>query len=113
MNVPSFEGLKEAKPLPWRLQAFDTGWAQAATRFRDWRVKNQRIAARPAWAGQVSFFNSGVSARRQEHELLDRYFEGQGLDRTVTFAPMIRRQPFDVNHTDNASYDAFPEEMKA
>jgi hypothetical protein len=113
MNVPPFEGLKEAKPLPWRLQAFDTSWAQAATRFRDWRVKNQRIATRPAWAGQVSFFNSGVSARRQEHELLDRYFEGKGLDRTVTFAPMIRRQPFDVNHTDNAYYDAFPEEMKA
>jgi len=113
MNIPPFEKLTEAKPLAWRLQAFDKSWSQAAARFRDWRLKNQKFAARPEWTKQISYVNGGVNAGKMWVDILSDYFGGQNLDRTVTFAATIRRQAFDRNHADNAYYDKFPEEMKA
>jgi len=59
LNLPPFAGLKEARPMTWRLQAFDKSWAQAAARFRDWRTKNVKIAPRPEWVQKLSFLSRG------------------------------------------------------
>lgn len=113
MNVPPFDELTEATGMTWRFQAFDKSWAQAAARFRDWRTKNVKLAKRPDWAGKVEFVNSGVNAGKQWLDTLAAYLDNKNLDRTVTFAPIIRRQGFDKNHADNMYYDAFPQDMKA
>jgi hypothetical protein len=113
MNLPPFEELKEAKSLPWRIQAFDKSWAQAAARFREWRLKSVKIAPRPDWALKVSFVNGGVNAAERWLGIMSAYLEGKNLDRTVTFAPTIRKAQFDTRHWDNSPYDTFKEDMKA
>ena len=57
--------------------------------------------------------NGGVNAGKMWLDCLADYFENKHLERTVTFAPVIRRQPFDHNHADNMYYEKFPDEMKA
>ncbi len=113
MNVPPFDDLTQCKGVTWRLQAFDKSWSQAAARFRDWRGKNVKVAKRPEWVTNVCFMNGGVNAGKMWLDCLAAYFENRHLERTVTFAPVIRRQPFDHNHADNMYYEKFPEEMKA
>lgn len=113
MNTPPFDKLTEAKGVTWHVQAFDKSWSQAAARFRDWRLKNAKIAPRPEWTRQISFVNSGVNAGKGWLDTLSAYLDGQHLERTATFAPVIRSAAFDTKHWDNSYYPAFPEEMKA
>ncbi len=112
MNVPPFEESTKASPIAWRFQAFDKSWSQAAARFRDWRLKNVKIAPRADWTRQVSFVNMGVNANKAWLDTLSAYLENTHLERTVTFAPIIRRQPFDVNHADNMPYEGDPNTKK-
>ncbi len=108
LNMPPFDKSTEARPLTWRLQAFDKSWAQAAARFRDWRVKNQKFAKRPDWVGRVCFMNYGIDkAKSQWIDYLTAYFDDKDLGRTVTFAPAIREVGFDKNHTNNTPYQTF------
>ena len=113
MNVPPFDELTAARGVTWRFQAFDKSWTQAAARFRQWRARNVKTAKRPDWTKQVCFMNNGVNAGKMWLDCLAAYFENKHLERTVTFAPVIRRQPFDRNHADNMYYAGFPQEMKA
>ncbi len=113
MNIPPFEQLKDAKPVTWRVQAFEKGWSEAAARFRDWRVKNVKIAQRPDWALNVSFVNMGVNAAPQWLDVIKVFFDNRNLDRTVTFAAVIRAEGFDKNHANNAPYEGFKEHMPA
>jgi len=112
LNIPPFEALKEAGTVTWRIQAFDKGWSQAVARFRDWRLKNVKIAKRPDWAGQISFVNGGVSAGKGWVDMVDSYFGSKNLDRTITFGATIRAEGFDVNHANNTPYKNFKEDMK-
>ena len=113
MNIPPFEKLTESRVLPWRFQAFEKGWPQAAARFRDWRLKDVKIAPRPDWATKVSFVNLSVSANKMWLDILKGYLEGQDLDRTMTFLPAVRQAQFDTKHWDNAPYAAFKDDLKA
>src|SRR6185295_11005389 len=113
MNNPPFDKLTEAKGVAWRIQAFDKSWTQAAARFRDWRLKNVKLAPRPAWTQQISFVNSGVNAGQMWLDLLTTYLDGQHLERTATFASVIRAAAFDTKHWDNTTYAKFKEEMPA
>ncbi len=113
MNIPPFDELLEAKPVTWKIQAFEHGWSEAAAHFRAWRLANVKIAERPAWASQISFVNMGVNAARQWLDLLDVYFEGRHLERTLTFAATIREEGFDRNHANNRPYKEFKEHMVA
>lgn len=114
MNLPPFDGLKEAKaPFPWRLQAFAKGWSQAVVPFRDWRLKNQKLAPRPEWTKQVSFVAMGTpTAGKVWLDMLSDYFEKKNLERTTTFAATIRKAAFDTKHYDNTPYDNFAADMK-
>jgi len=111
-NIPPFDKLKEAGTITWRFQAFEKGWSQAVARFRDWRLKNVKIAPRPDWANQISFVNGGVNAGKMWVGLLDTYFGSNNLDRTITFAATIREEGFDQNHANNTPYKNFKEDMK-
>lgn len=113
MNLPPFEERAAAEGVTWRFQAFDHGWEQAAARFRQWREKEIKLAKRPDWTRQVSFVNSGVSAQQPWLDMLSAYFEEKNLDRTVTFAPVIRAAAFDTRHWDNTPYKTFKDEMPA
>ncbi len=113
MNIPPFDKLTAATPFTWHLQAFDKSWAQGAARFRTWREANVKIAPRPEWVKHVAFVNSGVHAGAMWLDELKAYFGPEHLDRTVTFAPVIRRKPFDRSHWDNTPYAEFKEQMKA
>lgn len=46
-------------------------------------------------------------------DILSAYLDGQHLDRTVTFAPVIRARGFDTMHWDNRPYDKFSDDMRA
>ena len=112
MNIPPFDKLKEAGTCTWRIQAFDKGWSQAVARFRDWRQNNVKIAPRPDWAKQISFVNGGVNAGKGWVDMIDKYFASSNLDRTITFAAVIRAEGFDQNHANNTPYKGFKEDMK-
>jgi hypothetical protein len=112
MNLPPFDDLKEAGTVTWRIQAFDKGWSQAVARFRDWRLKNVKIASRPDWAKQISFVNGGVNASKSWVDLLETYLGPSNLDRTITFGATIRGEGFDQNHANNTPYKGFKEDMK-
>ena len=113
MNVPPFDKLTQAQGVTWRLQAFDKSWAQAAARFRDWRAKSREIAPRPAWTQHVSFVNNGVNAGKNWLDTLSAYLNGEHLERTVTFAPVVRAAAFDTRHWDNTPYADFKSDMSA
>ena len=113
LSTPPYEKLTEAKGVTWRIQAFDKGWTQAATRFRDWRLANVKVAPRPDWTKRVSFVNSGVNASEGWLKTLKQYVGEENLGRTVTFAPVIRAAAFDTKHWDNTPYEKFKSEMPA
>lgn len=113
MNTPPFDKLDRANGLTWRLQAFDKGWAQAASRFREWRKNEVKIAPRPEWTRQISFVNSGVEANKNWLDILSAYLDGEHLERTVTFAPVVRAAKFDTKHWDNTPYANFKSDMPA
>ena len=113
MNTPPFEKLTEAKGVTWHIQAFDKSWAQAAKRFRDWRLANVKFAPRPEWTKHVAFVNSGVHAAKGWLDIVIAYVGGEHPERTVTFAPVIRAAPFDTKHWDNTPYAKFKEDMLA
>ncbi len=110
MNIPPFEGLKEAKPgVPWRIQAFDTGWAQAAERFRQWRDANVKLAPRSDFAQQISFIASVAGPQENWLKNFVRYTEPwQG--RAAAFQCSVRAASFDRNHADNTPYKGFKED---
>jgi hypothetical protein len=113
MNLPPFEELKEARTAqPWRLQAFDKSWAQGVARFRDWRLKNVKIAPRPEWTKHISFVNNTVNANKGWLDRLSQYFGGTNLDRTVSWGATVRKAKFDTCHYDNTPYDGFKEDTK-
>jgi hypothetical protein len=114
MNLPPFNKLKSAKPMTWRLQAFDKSWAQAAARFRDWRVKNVKIAPRPDWVKKLSFMEYGMDKASPVNEtaMLEKYFGGRDLDRVLTWAPAVRAAGFDRNHANNEPYPGFQKDMQ-
>ena len=81
MNLPPFNALKSARPMTWRLQAFDKSWVRAAARFRDWRVKNVKIPPRPDWVRKLAFMEYGMDKASPVNEtvMLAKYFGGKGL----------------------------------
>ncbi len=113
MNIPPFENLRSAKPIAWRLQAFDKSWSQAAARFREWRQANVKIPPRPDWVKHLSFMYFGMDkAGPGNMNPLEQFFEGQDLDRVITWAPAVRAAGFDANHTNNDPYPGFREDMQ-
>ena len=113
MNVPPFDKLTKAQGVTWHVQAFDKGWAQAAARFRDWRQKDVKIAPRPEWTQHISFVNNGVNGEKHWLDTLSAYLNGEHLERTVTFAPVVRGAAFDTKHWDNSPYPTFKRDMAA
>ncbi len=113
MNTPPYDKLTEAKPVTWRIQAYEKGWSEAVARFRDWRLANVQIAKRPDWSLQVSFVNMGVNGGAMWLNLIKQYFDNRHLERTVTFAATIREEGFDKNHANNKPYAKFKEDMQA
>ena len=111
MNTPPFEPLAEAKSVTWRIQAYDKSWSQAAKRFRDWRLANVKFAPRAEWTKHVAFVNSGVNAADRWLNFVKAYVGGENLDRTVTFAAVIRAAQFDTRHWDNTPYKGFKDDM--
>ncbi len=114
MNLPPFQALKSARPMTWRLQAFDKSWAQAAARFRDWRAKNVKIAPRPDWVNKLAFMEYGMDKASPVNEtvMLEKYFGGKDLERVLTWAPAVRGAGFDRNHANNDPYPGFPKDMQ-
>jgi hypothetical protein len=113
-NVPPFDELKAAKPLTWRLQAFDKSWAQAAARFRAWRLANVKLAPRASWVTNISFMNYGMNkVDPWGIGMLQRYFAGMDLNRVITWAPAVRGSGFDKNHADNTPYATCRADMAA
>ena len=114
MNVPPFGQLKSAKPITWRMQAFDKSWAQAAARFRAWRLANVQIAPRAAWVTNLSFMNYGMNkVDLAGISILRTYFSGLDLNRVITWAPAVRKAGFDQNHANNTPYDGCRSDMAA
>ena len=113
MNIPSFAEQKDAAPMTWRLQAFDKSWSQAAKRFRDWKQKHEKIAPRPAWVSKIWFlYYGGAKAGAERIAHLEKYFDGQHLDRTLTWFADVRAAGFDKNHSNNTPYDGFRAAMQ-
>ncbi len=113
MNIPPFEDLKSAKPIAWRMQAFDKSWSQAAARFRTWRQANVKIAPRPAWVKNLTFMYYGMDKCGPGNMApLDQYFENKDLDRVITWAPTVRGAGFDANHANNDPYPGFRQDMQ-
>ncbi len=110
MNIPPFEDLKEARAaVPWRIQAFDTSWAQAAERYRQWRDANVKLAPRPEFAQQTSFIASLPGPQEGWLKRFLRYVEPwQG--RAAAFLCSVRGQSFDRNHADNTPYAGFKDD---
>lgn len=104
MNAPPFDAMTKAAPMTWRFQAFDKSWSQAVARFRAWRAKAIKLPERSPWTQQLAFMNNSVDAREGWLAPVKSYFENKHLERTVTFASVIRRQPFDRFHADNTPY---------
>jgi len=112
MNIPPFEELKECRsPLPWRIQAFDKSWAQAAARYRAWRAANVRLAPRSEFAQKMSFIASVAGPQKLWLDTFIRYVQPyQG--HAGAFLTCVRKQPFDHNHADNTPVDSFTEDAK-
>lgn len=111
MSVPPFEELKKAESaVPWRIQAFDKSWAQAAARYREWRDENVRMVPRPDFTKQISFMGS-ISGPQQQH--LDAYlrYVQPWQSRTAAFQTSVRAAPFDHNHADNTPYEGFKQDV--
>jgi len=114
LNVPPFDALKSARTLTWRMQAFDRSWAQAAARFRAWRLANVKLAPRPAWVTNLSFMNYGMhKVDAWGIGMLQTYFAGLDLDRVITWAPAVRGTGFDKNHANNTPYETCRADMAA
>lgn len=111
-NVPPFESAKKASTVTWRVQAFDKGWSQAAARYRQWRERNLKLAARPVWASQISFVNGGVNADKQWTALLEQYLGGADPRHTITLGGGVRVEAVDSNHINNTPYAGFRDDMK-
>ncbi len=113
LNIPPFNDLTEAPPLvTWRMQAFDKTWAQAAARFRDWRVRNVRFAERPEWVRKLAFMHYGMHHAPANHmDMIETYFENRDTDRVISWAPAVRGAGFDKNHSNNTPYEGFREDM--
>ncbi len=108
LNTPPFNELKEASPMTWRLQAFDKSWAQAAARYRAWRVKNVRMAPRPEWVGKVAFMQYGMHhVDPNRIAMTERYFAGEDINRVLSWAPAVRAAGFDKDHSNNTPYEGF------
>lgn len=113
-NLPPFDGLKSGGLLTWRLQAFDKSWAQAAARFRAWRLASVKLAPRPSWATNLCFLNYGMNkVDPWGIGMLRTYFAGMDLNRVITWAPAVRGAGFDKNHADNAPYATCRADMAA
>lgn len=110
---PPFDQVREVTGVTWRIQAFDTSWAQVAARYRTWRAKEIKVAPRPSWVNDISFVNSGVNASKQWLTMLGEAVGVENLRRTITFMPVIRAAQFDTKHWDNSAYPAFGDEAKA
>lgn len=114
LNAPPFGQLKSAKPMTWRMQAFDKSWAQAAARFRAWRLANVQIAPRATWVTNLSFMNYGMNkVDLWGIGMLQSYFSGLDLSRVITWAPAVRKAGFDQNHANNTPYDGCRSDMAA
>ncbi len=114
LNAPPFGQLKSAKPVTWRMQAFDKSWAQAAARFRAWRLANVKLAPRPSWVTNLSFMNYGMNkVDGGGISMLRSYFAGLDLDRVITWAPAVRGAGFDANHANNTPYPGCRSDMAA
>jgi hypothetical protein len=114
LNAPPFGQLKSAQPITWRMQAFDKSWAQAAARFRAWRLANVPIAPRAAWVTNLSFMNYGMNKVDVGGiSMLRTYFSGLDLNRVITWAPAVRGAGFDQNHANNTPYDGCRSDMAA
>ncbi len=100
--------------MTWRLQAFDKSWAQAAARYRAWRVQHVKIAPRPEWVKQLSFMAFGMQHADPGNTIpfLERFFENKDLNRVIVWAPDVRAAGFDRNHADNTPYAGFREDMQ-
>ena len=110
MNVPPFEKLTAARAaVPWRIQAFDTSWAQAAARYRAWRDANVRLAPRPEFAKQTSFIASLAGPQEQWLKSFLRYV-GPWQSRAAAFLCSVRGASFDRNHADNTPYKEFKDD---
>ena len=110
MNIPPFEKLKEAKALPWRIQAFDKSWAQAVAHYRDWRDKNVKMAPRAEFTKRISFMASISGPQKIWHDAFLRYVSPY-QDHALAFLASVRKQPFDHNHADNTPIDSLQEDM--
>ncbi len=104
MNAPPFDDSTKAAPMSWRFQAYDKSWSQAVARYRQWRAKAIKLPERSTWTQQLAFMNHSVDAREGWLAPVKSYFDNKHLERTVTFASVIRRQPFDRFHADNTPY---------
>jgi hypothetical protein len=114
LNLPPFERLKSARTVTWRLQAFDRSWAQAAARFRAWRLANVKLAPRPAWVTNLCFMNFGMNhVDPWGLGMLRSYFAGLDLERVITWAPAVRAAGFDANHANNTPYEGCRADMAA
>ncbi len=113
MNLPPFDEHKDAAPMTWRLQAFDKSWTQAAKRFRDWKQQNVKIAPRPAWVKDIHFlYYGGARAGAERIGHLEKYLDGQNLERTLTWFPDVSAAGFDKNHANNTPYGGFRAAMQ-
>ncbi len=114
MNVPPFGGLKSTKPMTWRLQVFEKSWAQAAARFRQWRLGSVKIAPRPEWVKRLSFMAFGMQHADPGNTIpfLERFFEGRDLERVIVWMPDVRGAGFDRNHANNDPYQGFREDLQ-
>lgn len=110
MNVPPFEELQDARAaVPWRIQAFELSWAQAAERYRAWRDANVKLAPRQEFAQHTSFIASLAGPQENWLKNFVRYTEPwQG--RAAAFLASVRAQSFDRNHADNTPYAGFKDD---
>jgi hypothetical protein len=114
LNAPPFGPLQSAKTVTWRMQAFDKSWAQAAARFRAWRLANVPLAPRAAWVTNLSFMNYGMNrVDSRGIGMLRSYFSGLDLNRVITWAPAVRGAGFDQNHANNTPYAGCQSDMAA
>lgn len=115
MSLPPFEGLVEARAAtPWRIQAFDKSWTQAAARFREWRLANVKLAPRPDWVADISHVSLISRGGKESLDRLNAYFgnDPEKLKRVANFAANVRKAKFDTAHYDNTPYDGFGDDMK-
>lgn len=112
--TPPFDGVKAVESVTWRLQAFETSWAQAAARYRAWRDGPAGIAIvkRPDYALKISAVTQLIWADEPTRKMVTDAW-GELSDRFAVWYPTVRRQPFDQNHWDNTPYEKFKAGMAA